>query len=66
MSTDHDPENVDTEPPASRRGALVAMAVIVVMVLGTLYLTHVLSGVSRIQDCVMAGRRNCAPISAPG
>jgi len=61
MSPGPDPD--DTEPPASRRGALVAMAVIVVMVLGALYVTRVLSGVSKIQDCVMAGRRNCAPIT---
>lgn len=63
MSLDDDPEPDDAEPPASRRGALVAMAVIAVMVLGAMYLTHVLAGVSRIQDCVMAGRRNCAPIT---
>ncbi len=39
------------------------MAVVVAIVLGSLYVAHVLSGVSKIQDCVMAGRRNCAPIA---
>lgn len=63
MSLNNDPEM--NEPVPSRRGPLVALAVIVLLVLGSLYVAHVLSGVSKIQDCVMAGRRNCAPI-APG
>lgn len=63
MSLHGEPET--NEPVPSRRGPLVALAVIVLLVLGSLYVAHVLSGVSRIQDCVMAGRRNCAPIT-PG
>jgi len=65
MNLDTGPETNEAEPTPSRRGPLVALAVIVLLVLGSLYVAHVLSGVSRIQDCVMAGRRNCAPI-APG
>ncbi len=64
MSLETKPE-MDEEDAPSRRGPLVALLVVVVIVLGTLYLTHVLSGVSRIQDCVMSGRHNCAPIT-PG
>jgi len=31
----------------------------VVLVAGGLWLTSILSSVSRIQDCVMSGRTNC-------
>jgi hypothetical protein len=50
----------DDEP--SRRGPLIGLVVIVVIVLGGLWLTHVIHGSSAIQDCVMSGRTNCAPI----
>jgi hypothetical protein len=50
----------DDEP--SRRGPLIALLVIVAGVLGALYLTHALSSVSKLQDCVMSGRSNCAPV----
>jgi hypothetical protein len=46
----------------SRRGALIALIVVVLLVLGGLWISHVLHGASAIQDCVMAGRSNCAPI----
>ena len=42
---------------------MIALLVIVIGVVGALWLTHVLSSVSRIQDCAMSGRSNCAPIS---
>ena len=63
MSLDHQTGTNEPEEPPSRRGPLVALAVIVALVFGSLYVAHILSGASRIQDCVMAGRRNCAPIT---
>ncbi len=42
-----------------RRNALVAMGVVVVLVLIGWWIGDILAGVARIQDCVMAGRRNC-------
>jgi hypothetical protein len=54
-------EEEEHEP--NRRGPMIALLVIVIGVVGALWLTHVLSSVSRIQDCAMAGRSNCAPIS---
>ena len=50
------------EDQPSRRGALIGLAVIVVLVLGGLWISHVIHGASAIQDCVMSGRTNCAPI----
>ena len=58
-----------SEPPddqPSRRGPLAALAVIVVLVAACVWIAHVLSGTGKLQDCVMAGRRNCAPISQGG
>ncbi len=53
-----------TEETDSPRGALAALGVIVVLVLGGLWLMRTLSGAAAVQDCVAAGRTNCAPVSA--
>ncbi len=52
----------DEEPP--RRGPMIALVVIVLLVAAGLWLTQHLSAVSKIQDCLMSGRTNCAPIAA--
>ena len=55
----HDPESRDP-----RRAALLGLVLILALVGGGLYLAHVLHDASRIQDCVMSGRTNCAPIES--
>jgi hypothetical protein len=50
------------QEPDSRRGALIGLVVILLLVVGGLVLTHVLHNMSRLQDCVMSGRSNCAPV----
>jgi hypothetical protein len=50
--------------PASRRGAVIGLIVVVALVLGGLLLVRVLQRMSRIQDCAMSGRTNCAPIDS--
>ncbi len=52
------------EPPSSNRGALVALLVVVLLVAGGWWLTQHLRATAAIQDCVMSGRTNCAPLSA--
>jgi len=42
--------------------ALIGLLVTVLLVLGGVLLIHVLGRASRLQDCVMSGRTNCAPI----
>jgi hypothetical protein len=59
-----DPEG--PRDPDSRRGAVIGLIVTVVLVLLGLFLAHVLRNMSRLQDCVMSGRTNCAPIDASG
>lgn len=56
-----DPNPQDESDAPSRRGALVALAVIAVLVIGGIVLSQSLHSTSRLQDCVMAGRTNCAP-----
>ncbi|MDA8048536.1 MAG: hypothetical protein M0002_00725 [Rhodospirillales bacterium] len=53
------------EPDGSRRTALLALVVIVVLVAGGLFLWGALSHMAAIQDCVASGRTNCAPIATP-
>jgi hypothetical protein len=51
-------------PPDPRRTAVVGFVVIVLLVIAGLFLTHVLRNVSGVQDCVMQGRTNCAPVDS--
>ena len=50
---------------STNRGPLVALVVVVVLVVGGLWLSSHLRASAQIQDCVMAGRTNCAPIPMP-
>jgi hypothetical protein len=61
MST---PDPQDPQVPDSRRGAVVALIVVALLVLGGLLLEHILSDSSRLQDCAMQGRTNCDPIDS--
>jgi len=54
LSEGHDP------PPI--RQIVAALILLVVLVGGGLWLTRALRGAATIQDCVSAGRTNCAPI----
>jgi LPXTG-motif cell wall-anchored protein len=48
----------------SRRAAVVALILVLMLVLGGLLLEHILSDSARLQDCVMQGRTNCDPIDS--
>jgi hypothetical protein len=50
------------EPPPSRTRALVALLLLLALVGGGWLLAQHLAQVARTEDCLMAGRRNCAPI----
>jgi len=64
-SHDHEAGPEDGDRPAGPpRGALLALLALVLLVAGGIWLARTLHGVGRLQDCVMAGRRNCAPIAA--
>lgn len=55
------------QPPPSpdpRRRALLGLLVALALVVIGLILVKVLGNAGRLQDCVMSGRTNCAPIDS--
>ena len=57
-----DPDRDD--PPDDRRNALIGLGVVLLLVVAGWLLVHWIRDTSRVQDCVMSGRTNCAPIEA--
>ena len=55
-----EPPEEDDAPP--RRGALIALLLVAVLAVAGLWLSQHLAAVGRLQDCVMSGRTNCAPL----
>jgi hypothetical protein len=53
------------EPPDPRRAAAVGLLVALLLVVLGLVLIRYLAEAGRMQDCVMSGRSNCAPVEAP-
>lgn len=49
----------------NRRGALVGLGIAVVLLIVGIWLARELTAASKMQDCVMSGRTNCADIEAP-
>lgn len=50
----------------SPRAVLLALAVLLVLVIGGLLLFYALRDTSNLQDCVMQGRSNCTePVTSP-
>jgi len=46
----------------SQRGPLVALGVVIVLFVVGWFLATELSANGKLQDCLMSGRTNCAPI----
>ncbi|MGA3157962.1 MAG: hypothetical protein ABSE43_10370 [Steroidobacteraceae bacterium] len=55
----------DPPPPDPQRSGVIALLVIAALVLGGLFLVHVLRNAAQLQDCLLSGRTNCAPIDVP-
>ncbi|MGH7116326.1 MAG: hypothetical protein ACREE9_17755 [Stellaceae bacterium] len=49
----------------SRFGAVIGLLVVLVLVVAAVYLVHALRKESQLEDCLMSGRTNCAPIAIP-
>jgi hypothetical protein len=50
---------------ARRTAALMGFAVILALAVAGILLVRELDKKGRVEDCLMAGRKNCAPIEAP-
>ena len=55
----------DDEAEARRTAALMGLIVILVLAIAAVFLVRELRSNANLEDCLMAGRRNCAPIEAP-
>ena len=53
------PETNPKPPPDNRRGAVAGLIIAAVILLIGLWLARDLTAASKMQDCVMSGRRNC-------
>jgi hypothetical protein len=62
MDARNEQEPPEPRVPDSRRGAVVGLIVALLLVIVGLILVHILGDNGRLQDCVMSGRTNCAPI----
>jgi hypothetical protein len=51
--------------PSNRRGAMIALGVVVLLFVIGLLLTRELYSSSKLEDCLMSGRTNCAPVQTP-
>ena len=51
--------------PDSRRPALIGLLVVAALVVAAYYLVTALRENANLEDCLMSGRKNCAPIEAP-
>jgi hypothetical protein len=54
----------EPEPAGNRRGAIAGLAIAVVLLVVGLWLARELTASSKMQDCLMSGRSNCAIIPA--
>lgn len=49
----------------NRRGPLIALGVVVVLFVVGWLLAHELYSSGKLEDCLLSGRTNCAPIEVP-
>jgi hypothetical protein len=59
----HDPQ--DPDDGGSRRGALIGLVITALLVVAGYYLMTVLRHQGQMEDCLMSGRSNCAPLDIP-
>lgn len=55
----------DHDEPESRVPALIGFAVVVALVVVAYWVVTALRQNGKLEDCLMSGRTNCAPIEAP-
>ena len=59
-----EPQDDDPEPD-SRRPAVIGLVVVLALVVVAYFLVNALRKNANLEDCLMSGRSNCAPIEAP-
>ncbi len=56
----------DDDEPHSNTRNIIGLVVILAMLVGGWFIVQRLAQTSRVEDCLMSGRRNCAPVDAKG
>jgi hypothetical protein len=59
-----EPEHEGGEPD-SRRPAVIGLVLVLLLVVAGYFLVTALRRNADLEDCLMSGRRNCAPIETP-
>jgi hypothetical protein len=66
MSNPHNGGPRDQDPePDSRRPAVIGLILVLVLVVAGYFLMTALRQNATLEDCLMSGRKNCAPIDVP-
>ena len=55
----------DDDGGASRRAALAGLVITLLIVIVGYYLMTALRDQGKVEDCLMSGRTNCAPLDIP-
>ena len=55
----------DDDGDARRTAALLGLIVILALAIAGVVLVRALSEKTQLEDCLMAGRHNCAPVETP-
>ena len=58
-------DNDNDKGDASRRGPMIALGVVVLIFVVGWLLAHELYANGKLEDCLLSGRTNCAPIETP-
>jgi hypothetical protein len=59
------PDHDDKGGPDRRKAALIGVVAILALAILAVVLVRELGKQSKLQDCLMSGRTNCAPIEVP-
>ena len=60
----NDPQG-DRPEPDSRRPAVIGLILVLALVVAGYFLMTALRQNATLEDCLMSGRKNCAPIEVP-
>ncbi|HXP06649.1 MAG TPA: hypothetical protein VN808_21220 [Stellaceae bacterium] len=55
----------DDDGGDSRRGALIGLVITALIVVAGYFLMNALRNEGKVEDCLMSGRSNCAPLDIP-
>ena len=62
----HDDSSQAQHPaPETRRPAVIGLFVVLALVVASYFLVTALRQNANLEDCLMSGRKNCAPIEVP-